>query len=328
LQRYIAEANLGNTPNSRGAYIRQARLFVAWLDATGRDLQTIARADLGEWRRTIANAAPATQAAKVGSVRKLLAWASDEGALQDLTAEDLQTRTPSGQRGALATPPVPRKPIRRLTGEELRLVVNAPFALTTKTGKQRKGTLRDAVALALMGLHGLRESEVCELRVGDLQPKNGGAVLTVRGKGRKERALTLAADMLRLIRAYLQQTGRKLGNGDRDSYLLQSQRGERLTRSALFALVREVGRRVLSRDDLTPHWLRRTWATHISREVRNGEGNLLKAAMPAPRLQREAGWASLQTAQNYVDAAAEEDEAPTAFYLGIAAPTPANGAEE
>ena len=42
--------------------------------------------------------------------------------------------------------------------------------------------------------------------------------------------------------------------------------------------------------------------------------------MPAPRLQREAGWASLQTAQNYVYAAAEEDEAPVAFYLGIPAP--------
>jgi len=88
--------------------------------------------------------------------------------------------------------------------------------------------------------------------------------------------------------------------------------------------VREVGRRVLNRDDLTPHWLRRTWATHLSREVRNGEGGLVKAAMPAPRLQREAGWASLQTAQNYVDAAAEEDEAPTSFYLGIAAPAPAD----
>ncbi len=47
---------------------------------------------------------------------------------------------------------------------------------------------------------------------------------------------------------------------------------------------------------------------------------MLKPAMPAPRLQREAGWSSLQTAQNYVDAAAEEDEAPTAFYMGIAAP--------
>ncbi len=42
--------------------------------------------------------------------------------------------------------------------------------------------------------------------------------------------------------------------------------------------------------------------------------------MPAPRLQREAGWSSLKTAQSYVDAAAEEDEAPTAFYTGIAAP--------
>jgi len=88
----------------------------------------------------------------------------------------------------------------------------------------------------------------------------------------------------------------------------------------VFALVREVGRRALGRDDVTPHWLRRTWATHLSREVRDAEGNVTKAAMPAPRLQREAGWASLQTAQNYVDAAAEEDEAPATYYLGITAP--------
>lgn len=325
LQRFLAGANLGNTRNSRQAYHRQARLFVEWLDATGRDLAIVTRADLGEWRRTLEEHAPATQAQKVAAVRKLLGWASDEGLLEGVTADELQTRTPSGQRGALATPPVPRKPIRRLTGDELRMIVNAPFGITTKTGKQRKGALRDAVALALMGLYGLRASEVTEVRVRDLQPKNGGAVLTVHGKGRKERDVRIDETTLRLIRAYLQHTGRKVGNGGGDTYLLKSQRGEKLTRSAVFALVREVGRRVLNRDDLTPHWLRRTWATHLSREIRDAEGNVTKAAMPAPRLQREAGWASLQTAQNYVDAAAEEDEAPATFYLGITAPELTDG---
>jgi len=45
-----------------------------------------------------------------------------------------------------------------------------------------------------------------------------------------------------------------------------------------------------------------------------------KAALPAPRLQREAGWGSLETVQSDVDAAAEEDESPIASYMGIAPP--------
>jgi hypothetical protein len=38
--------------------------------------------------------------------------------------------------------------------------------------------------------------------------------------------------------------------------------------------------------------------------------------------EREARWSSLQTAQNYVDAAAEDNETPMAFYMGIVAPAP------
>ncbi len=107
-------------------------------------------------------------------------------------------------------------------------------------------------------------------------------------------------------------------NGDGDCHLLRSQRGDRFTRSGIIDLVRRTGRRVLNRDDLTPHWLRRSWATHVAREVRDDDGNVTKPAMPAPRLQREAGWSSLQTAQNYVDAAVEDDEAPVATYVGFA----------
>jgi integrase len=71
---------------------------------------------------------------------------------------------------------------------------------------------------------------------------------------------------------------------------------------------------------VTPHMLRRTFATLASREIRDKRGRVTKPAIPPYALQRLLGHEHLATTQRYVDAAAEADSIPTGTYLGVAPP--------
>ena len=102
--------------------------------------------------------------------------------------------------------------------------------------------------------------------------------------------------------------------------LLLGQRGP-MTAQGVIDVVRRHGRRALARDDITPHMLRRTFATLASREVRDEEGNVVKPAMPPYVLQRILGHEDLKTTQRYVNAAAEADGIGTDTYLGVAPPS-------
>ena len=74
-------------------------------------------------------------------------------------------------------------------------------------------TARDRALLGVMLGGGLRVSEVSGLDVSDvLENVSGGAALYVRqGKGRKDRTVPVRAEVLTMIRSYLVETSRTLG---------------------------------------------------------------------------------------------------------------------
>jgi len=175
------------------------------------------------------------------------------------------------------------------------------------------------MVLSLLALRGLREGELVTLTIGSFELRGDGAVLTVTGKGRKQRILDLDADLWKLVKAYIRDTGRRIRNAYRDSLLLSGQRGP-MSAQGIIDVVRRYGRRALGRDDVTPHMLRRTFATLASRESRDAKGNVVKPAIPPHLLQRLLGHEDLKTTQRYVDAAAEADGISTSVYLGVAPP--------
>jgi len=57
--------------------------------------------------------------------------------------------------------------------------------------------------LVCLGVGGLRAGEVCRLNVGDVEIRPHEVLLTVNGKGRKQRVVDLPGEWVGLFRGYL-----------------------------------------------------------------------------------------------------------------------------
>jgi integrase/recombinase XerD len=128
-----------------------------------------------------------------------------------------------------------------------------------------------ATALLLLPLTGLRVAELCKLRLGDLEMNVGPAhwvVLRVDGKGAKERRVPLLETGYPILRAYL--TGWRSAYGaDREQplgarWLFPAPGGQPVSRRTIQAWARRI-RAQLGAPRLTPHTLRRTYATMMAK---------------------------------------------------------------
>lgn len=138
-----------------------------------------------------------------------------------------------------ATPEVTHK--RILTEEQVLKLIDAP---------KRQ---RDKLLLRLIYAAGLRVSEVCGLTWGDLL-LNG--VLHVRkGKGQKERFVTLSDGMIERLNAHRSNAGS-------DEPIFLSQKGSRLDESQIHRIVKAAASVAGVSADASAHWLRHSHASH------------------------------------------------------------------
>jgi integrase/recombinase XerD len=150
---------------------------------------------------------------------------------------------------------------------------------------------RDHLLLVVAARTGLRVSELTGLRVEDCV-FGAGAHVRCHGKGRKERCTPLGRETVRLLRAWLKETGAIASD-----FLFPSRRGTRLSRDAVECLLAkhlEVASRAcptLSRKHVTAHTLRHTTAVH-----------LLEAGVDRAIIALWLGHESVETTQMYLDA--------------------------
>jgi integrase/recombinase XerD len=121
--------------------------------------------------------------------------------------------------------------------------------------------LRDQAMIELMYSTGLRVSELCGLRVADVQ-MNAGSLRCI-GKGNKERLVPVGRKALELIAAYLRDARPKLLREIASPYLFLGRRGKKIGRIQFWQLLREYGRKAELRESLSPHMLRHSFATHL-----------------------------------------------------------------
>lgn len=178
------------------------------------------------------------------------------------------------RRGHVVTSPIKNltmpKPERRLpkfvTVAQAKALLETPmreFERECQTGERpvaKSDFLRDAAILETIYSCGLRISEVCGLRVEDLNQAD--RILQVRGKGRKERQIPIGAPALRAILAYWQALPHApaadapvfLADADGADPIRPTQVQQRLKRYLLAAGLDA---------SLTPHKLRHSFATHL-----------------------------------------------------------------
>lgn len=149
--------------------------------------------------------------------------------------------------------------------------------------------LRDRAALELLYGCGFRASELTGLDLTDLNLADG--FIRVFGKGSKERVVPVGGMALHTVSAYLEhgrgllRPSRSLKGGNESAVFL-STRGNRLSRQAVFLIVRSYGARVGL--ELHPHTLRHSFATHM-----------LEGGADLRSLQEMLGHADISTTQVY-----------------------------
>ena len=133
---------------------------------------------------------------------------------------------------------------------------------------------------------GLRVSELCRVRVSELE-RNHGFVRVV-GKGNKHRLVPVGKSALQAVEQYLNSGRSQLLKGKASPYLFITNRGGAMTRQCFWKLLSGYGKKAGIFRGLTPHVIRHTFATH-----------LLEGGADLRSLQTMLGHADISTTQIY-----------------------------
>jgi integrase/recombinase XerD len=145
---------------------------------------------------------------------------------------------------------------------------------------------RDFAILLLLMDTGIRASELCGLRLGDIQD----GYINVFGKGSKEREVGLGPNAARALWKYVNQYRKELSPKQSEEHVFIGQGGIPLERNGLYQALRRIGARAgIEGVRLSPHTFRHTFARAW---LENG-GEIFK-------LSRVLGHSEMQTTQVYL----------------------------
>jgi integrase/recombinase XerD len=121
--------------------------------------------------------------------------------------------------------------------------------------------LRDRALLETLYATGLRVSELCALRLADVDLRSGH--LITFGKGRKQRLVPIGDRACEAIQAYLERGRPRHDRGRGALTLFLNPRGRALTRQGVHKLLTAWARRAGITRGISPHKLRHSFATHL-----------------------------------------------------------------
>ena len=259
------------------------RRFAAWL-GEDRVLARVTAGDVRAFLGSLEGLAPKSILNIHVALSALWTWAVGEGlAVENVVRE-------------VAPPKPDRKEVLPYSQEDVRAMLGAcdQTRAYSRPGKarcanRRPTALRDKAMILLLVDTGIRATELCELRVYQVDLRNER--LTVMGKGRRERMLPISARTGQAIWRYL--AARE--DGERAAgVLFVTGSGRAMDRNHLRRMLKRAGERG-GVQGVTVHRFRHTFAVEF---LRNG-GN-------AFALQRMLGHSSLEMVRRYL-AIAEAD---------------------
>jgi integrase/recombinase XerC len=269
----------GMARNTIRSYVRDLLLFAEWfLEHTGRasfQAQAVTPMDIDDYKGFLQRdqqAQPATVNRRLASLRKFFEWAQATGATR--RNRELPTK---GVRLVKTQPPTPRW----LTPQQVRALIRAV---------QEHGSLRDHAIIQLLYNTGVRVDELTSITLADLALSERKGLLTVHGKGGKQRQEPLNVTVRTALTAYLAERPEASA-----AQLFLGQRGP-LTYKGVELLVAKYAR-IAGLDDVTPHILRHSFAKH-----------LLDSGADLVTVQNLLGHARLQTTTIYTQPGAQDLE--------------------
>ncbi len=198
----------------------------------------------------------------------------------------------------LALPKQGRRLPKFLTLQQMRDLLGAPVKLMAAPRRKGPGRpvsasvcLRDVAVLETIYSCGLRVSELCGLRVEDMDWS--GQLVRVRGKGKKERLVPIGEPALKAIESYW-RTLKRPPSGAAPVFVAETKKNATLQPVQLSRRLKQYLIIAGLDPGLTPHKLRHSYATH-----------LLDAGADLRSVQELLGHAHLITTQVYTHVTTE-----------------------
>ncbi|WP_100398460.1 site-specific tyrosine recombinase XerD [Bacillus sp. FJAT-44742] len=261
----------GLSENTVNSYKRDLKAYLLFLKE-GNNIATwdeVRRADITEFLYLLKEKgrSQATLARTTSSIRALH---------QFLLREKTASSDPSE---LIETPKGDKKLPEVLSTTEVELLLDA-------TGGADDFSRRNRAMLELLYATGLRVSEMCELKKGDIHLSMGFVRCT--GKGNKERIIPLGKVAIEALEIYLQKARPGLAKEKPHEQLFVNHHGNPLSRQGFWKILRGIADKANITKALTPHTLRHSFATHL---LENGAD--LRA------VQEMLGHADISTTQIY-----------------------------
>jgi len=274
-------AEKGRSPNTIAAYRRDLGSYCEWLrtqDASVLDVTHPQLVDFVGLRRG-SGAATSSIARQLAAVRMLHRYLSIEGERRDDPAAELEgVRVPSG---------IPKP----LTEAQVASLLDA--VIVTEPIHRR-----DLALIELLYATGARISEAVGLSIGEIDLD--ARLVRLYGKGSKERIVPFGSSAASALDDWFSPSGRarivpaRWRRRDDAEAVFLNTRGGRLTRQAAWQVIKKYGMKAGIGDQLSPHVLRHSCATH-----------LLDHGADLRVVQEMLGHASVSTTQIYTKVSQE-----------------------
>ena len=272
-----------NSEKTRRAYKNDIQDFSAFIGlGHPEEMRLVTRAHVIAWRDDLKSRAlaKATIRRKLSALASLFDYLAERNAVADNPVHGVTRPKANAAEGK--TP--------ALSDGQARALLEAP-PLDTLKG------LRDRAILATLLYHGIRREELCKLRVGDRESRQGVVHFIVQGKGDKERYIPVHPESARLIDDYLLWAGHQddikgplfrpvINNATKDG------KNKALSTNAVYDLVRKYAFETGLTSEITqllgPHAMRATAAT-----------NALDHQADIAKVQEMLGHANISTTRSY-----------------------------
>ncbi|MGM0769253.1 MAG: site-specific tyrosine recombinase XerD [Pseudomonadota bacterium] len=231
---------------TRMAYRSDLERLAAWLkEQPGRPALTeVRRAELLAWisRGLAEGTKTSTAARRLSGLRRFYRYLLREG----VVSED-----PTLQ---IDSPRLPRRLPDSLSEQDVE-------ALLAEPDPEVPIELRDKAMMEILYGCGLRVSELTELRVDQVNLRQG--VVRITGKGGKERLVPLGEEAIDWLVRYMKEARGELLKGRPSDALFPGSRPVAMTRQTFWHRIRHYAIRSGIAKHLSPHTLRHAFATHL-----------------------------------------------------------------
>lgn len=242
----------GLSHNTIDSYRYDLQQYLSWLKICNIDLVDLSENDLQKYlahRVDLGHSARST-ARFLSVIRKFLDFLVEKQLIEFNFSKNIYF------------PKIAKKLPVYLTPHEVELLLLAP-------DQNKTLEIRDKAMLELLYACGLRVSELINLKLEDINFKQG-VLRVVSGKGGKSRLVPIASNSLNYLEYYLKNSRDRLLSSSLQKninknieFIFIKKNGDKISRQAFWYRIKIYAVRANISKDISPHTLRHSFATHL-----------------------------------------------------------------